>query len=406
MFKITDLEMTVIHISCDYPDSHVFAKTRAISNLVEATNADFHHHVYSLNRLPLSPLNGLKNWISGGWPIIEFDGVLASSDWGYHAPSHGLFMKSSLYALSDRLSEDIVKKGLKPELIQGHKLSIEGLIAQKIAQNFNIPFAISIQGNSDRSILQIRRDLWPIYRTIFHDAAAVFPFAPWALDYCEQVLGKRAGKTIMLPCIGSSENIIAPKINHDAKIMSAFHLRHWKLKNFDRLAQAAQKAAADEIGDEAGDGKRLSLDIYGGGEDALVAMLEKRIEAMRDVNLCGPIKPSIIQEKMNDSTAFAMVSNKESYGMVFAESLLAGCPIIYPKDAAVDGYFNGYSFAQAVPADDVGAIADAMQKAVRDQERMKDDLYAWQISDAPRNFQRNTIVKNYRDGLHSALLVN
>ncbi len=398
--------MTIIHISCDYPDSHISAKTRAIANLVEATNADFDHHVYSLNRLPLLPLNGLKNWISGGWPIIEFDGALASSDWGYHAPSRGLFMKSSLYALADRLSEDIVKKGIKPALIQGHKLSIEGLIAQKIAQNFNIPFAISIQGNSDRSILNIRRDLWPIYRTIFHDAAVIFPFAPWALDYCEKVLGKRAGKTIMLPCISGSEDIIAPKINHDAQIMSAFHLRHWKLKNFDRLAQAAQKAATFEIGGGAEDVKQLSLDIYGGGDDALVAMLEKRIEAMDNIYLHGPLEPSAIQERMNNSAAFAMVSNKESYGMVFAESLLAGCPIIYPKDAAVDGYFDGHSFAQAVPADDVDAIAHAMQKSIRDQKQMKDDLRAWQISDAPLNFQRNTIVNKYRDGLHSALSVN
>lgn len=394
--------MTIIHISCDYPDSYISAKTHAISNLVEATSADFDHHVYSLNRIPLSPLGGLKHWIGGGWPITEFKDALASKDWGYHAPSRGLFMKSSLYALADKLSEDIIQKGLKPLLIQGHKLSIEGLIAQKIAQNFNISFAISIQGNSDRTILQVRRDLWPIYRSIFHDAAVVFPFAPWALAYCEQVLGKRVGKTIMLPCINGSETIIAPKICHDAKIMSAFHLRHWKLKNFDRLVQAAQKVADDGVGNI----KKLSLDIYGGGDDALVAMLEKRIISMYNVYLRGPLQPAVIQNVMNDSVAFAMVSNKESYGMVFAESLLAGCPIIYPKDAAVDGYFNKHSFAQAVPADDVGAIADAMQKAVKDQKQMKDDLYVWQRSGASENFQRDAIVRKYRNGLNSAVSIN
>lgn len=390
--------MTIIHISCDYPDSYISSKTCAISNLVEATNTDFDHHVYSLNRVPLSPLTGLKYWINGDWPITEFTGLLSSSDWGYHAPSHGLFMKSSLYTLADRLSDDILKKGLEPALIQGHKLSIEGLIAQKIAQNLNIPFAISIQGNSDRTILNIRRDLWPIYRTIFHDAVTIFPFAPWALDYCEYILGKRLGKTIMLPCIGGAETIITPKINSDAKIMSAFHLRHWKIKNFDRLAQATQIAASHIKG--------LSLNIYGGGEDALVAMLAKRIESMNSVSLCGPLEPSAIQNRMNASAAFAMVSNKESYGMVFAESILAGCPIIYPKDAAVDGYFNEHSFAQAVPADDVGAIADAIQKAIIDQKQIKNDLYAWQISGAPKNFQRNVIAKRYKEGLHHALSIN
>lgn len=390
--------MTIIHISCDYPDSHISAKTRAIYNLVDATNHDFDHHVYSLNRIPISPIKGLKHWVSGNWSIDSIGDHSASSDWRYHAPSRGLFMKSSLYALADKLSEDIVQKGIKPKLIQGHKLSIEGLIAHQIAQNFKIPFALSIQGNSDRSILQVRRDLWPLYHRIFHDAAVVFPFAPWALDYCEHVLGKRVGQTIMLPCIGGSETMFAPKINDNAQIMSAFHLRHWQLKNFDRLVQAAQKAAEQIAG--------LSLDIYGGGDEALVAMLGARIESMAVVHLRGPLDPSEIQKKMNASAAFAMVSNKESYGMVFAESLLAGCPIIHPKDAAVDGYFDGHSFAQAAPADDIDAIADAMRKSIVDQKQMKHDLYIWQNSGEAEKFQRENIAKQYRDGLHNALTVN
>lgn len=388
--------MTIIHISTDYPDSFDGAKTRAISNLIGATAQDFDHYVYSLNRTALSPVLGLKHWIGRDWTRgvdnIDNNGL---SVWSYAAPSRGLFLKSSLSALADILSEDIAKKGLKPSLVQGHKLSMEGIIAQHVARNFDVPFAVSIQGNTDRMILNIRRDLWPLYRSIFHDAAVIFPFSPWAFDYCESVLGPRAKKTIMLPCMTAADTIIAPKIS-DPIIMSAFHLRHWKLKNFDRLARAGHNTAL-HIND-------FALDIYGGGDAQLSVFLQKRINGYSpNVSLRGALEPSMMQHKMNDHAAFAMVSNRESYGMVFAESVLAGCPIIYPKNAAVDGYFDGCSFAQAVPSGDEHAIGAAMQKAVTDQKEMKDDLRIWQLSGAAQNFQRDTIMKNYRDGIGHAI---
>ena len=89
--------------------------------------------------------------------------------------------------------------------------------------------------------------------------------------------------------------------------------------------------------------------------------------------------------------------------MVFAESLLAGCPIIYPKNAAVDGYFDNKNFAQAVPSQNVDAIADAMKKSICDQKIMKEELMEWQRSGDAEQFQHHIITKNYSDGLRHAL---
>lgn len=242
----------------------------------------------------------------------------------------------------------------------------------------------------------MRRDLWPLYREIFHEAAVVFPFSPWALDYVQSVLGHREGRTIMLPCITPQDEIILPKMcnNH---IMSAFHLRHWKIKNLDILSAASAKSA-QRVSD-------FSLNIYGGGDSDLVQVLQDRIKKYSPpVSLCGALNGGQIQNVMNNHAGFAMVSKKESYGMVFAESLLAGCPIIYPKNAAVDGYFDGKSFAQAVVSHDQDAIADAMQKTLYDQKQMKEDLMKWQNSGAAQQFQRGAITRAYHDGLQYAVL--
>ena len=261
--------MTIIHISTDYPDKYQPAKTSAISNLVDVTKDDFNHQVYSLNRKPISPLTGSKRWVVRDWNrgIESFAREASISSWTYEAPSNGLFLNASLDAVADILAEDIIKQGHQPTLIHGHKLSMEGFIAQRIAQRFGIPFALSIQGNTDRNILNIRRDLWPKYRKIFHKASVVFPFTPWAFDYCENILGKRSGKTIMLPCITQHDEIIPPKMCED-RIMSAFHLRHWKIKGLDRLSKASGKV--EEQNDN------FALDIYGGGSDELMNALNDR----------------------------------------------------------------------------------------------------------------------------------
>lgn len=390
---------TVIHISTDYPDRLQPAKTWAIANLVDATANQFDHQVYSLSRENTSPISGIGQWLTKQWGkgVRHHDRSDHVSTWTYAAPSRGVFLQSSLEAVAEILAEDIVRRHIKPRLIHGHKLSMEGLVARKLAQYFDVPFALSIQGNTDRAILNIRRDLWPVYREIFHAAAIVFPFAPWALRYCEQVLGQRQGPVQMLPCMTAQDRIIPPQDAPD-KMMTAFHLRHWKIKNFDRLAKAATLVAQRS--------SDFAFDIYGGGDAELVSILQHRLDASQanHVTLKGPVEGSDMQAVMNRHAGFCMVSKRESYGMVFAEALLAGCPIIYPTDAAVDGYYDGKSFAIAVAPHDDQAIAEAMRQILRDQRAIKTDLAAWQQSGAARLFQREAIRENYAAGLETALM--
>ncbi|WP_438727171.1 glycosyltransferase [Parasphingorhabdus sp. DH2-15] len=390
--------MTIVHISTDYPDAYQAQKTRAIANLISATRDEFDHIIYSLNRSSISALSGFTHWALNSWQkglthIGQDDNILSFT---YSAPSYGLFLRSSLHNIADAIAENIVKKGIKPDLIQGHKLTMEGLIAERLANYFNVPYVLSVQGNTDRSILKVRRDLWPLYRRVFHNAKCVFPFAPWALAYCEKILGPRSAPSYMLPCITAQDDIISPQIA-PAQIMSAFHLRHWRIKNFKQMVAAAKKAGHDNSG--------FNLDIYGGGSDDLRASLQANIASIKadNVYLKGALAGAQMQNTMNGYAGFAMVSKRETYGMVFAEALLAGCPIIYPENAAVDGYFNGKSFALPVSPSDSDAIARAMIEILHHQKSMKSDLAQWQESGAASQFQRASITRQYSDGLKMAL---
>jgi hypothetical protein len=56
-----------------------------------------------------------------------------------------------------------------------------------------------------------------------------------------------------------------------------------------------------------------------------------------------------------------------------------------------------------LPAGDTGAIAQGMLKQLRDQDRIKADLYMWQQSDAAQQFMKDVIAQQFRSGLQVAL---
>ncbi|MFV0643256.1 MAG: glycosyltransferase [Sphingomonadaceae bacterium] len=387
--------MYILHISADYPDSIVPEKTQAIASLVRATSDMFDHQVISLNRENITPWQGLRCHAGQSWPAKCVARHEARDDWVYSAPSHGVFLHSSLECLAEILAENLLRRGHMPKLVIGHKLSMEGIIAHRLGQLLGIPFGISVQGHTDQRILSVRRDLQPLYRRIFHQAAVVFPFSPWALQFCENRLGRRSGPVCLLPCISDAETIIPPR-QTGPRIMTAFHLRNWKVKNLPAMLLAirqAEKSVPD-----------LQFAIYGGGEAQDQSRVNSMVARSRaPAKWAGSVPHASIQQVMNGHSAFMMVSRRESFGLVFIEALRAGCPVIYPRGAAIDGYFDGEHIALGVDRNDPAAMAEAIVRTITDQQHMKQALLRWQEAGGARAFSRDHISRSFANGLIGAL---
>ncbi len=140
---------TILHLSADYPDPLMAQKTRAVANLI-ALVPEHAHHVYSLNRI---------GW-RAGIRALDFadeagEGHRAVA---YGAPPKGLFLKRYLDRLADWLADDLVRRGLRPDLVHAHKLSSEGLVGAVLARRLGVPLAISVQGNTDLKVIGARRE--------------------------------------------------------------------------------------------------------------------------------------------------------------------------------------------------------------------------------------------------------
>lgn len=348
--------MRILHISADYPDAIISAKTRAVANLLAL--ADGHEHrVMSLNRV---------RW-RAGIQALDFVDQAGSGHRAiaYGAPDKGLFLRRILEQVADWIRQDCAATGFIPDLVHAHKLSVEGLAGARLASFWDVPLALTIQGDSDLKIITARRDLRSVYAGIWRNAAIVFPFAPWKVQPLEARLGARHGPVRILPCPGSTDTLLAPCPAPAPIIRSAFNLSVWRRKNAASLIRALARAA-EEISD-------IRLEIIGGGDAAAfsaLASLANRTAPGR-VRFLGARPNSEVPALLNSAAGFALVSRRETFGMVFAEALLAGAPCLIPRGRAIDGYFEDGSVVLTADPNDEAEIARGLVRLVREEAAFK-----------------------------------
>lgn len=384
--------MRILHLSADYPDPLVPAKTRAVANLL-ALVPGHDHHVYTLNRVDWRP-----GWMGGaGIAALAFADAAGADHraLAYPAPPKGLMLARFLAPVADAVLADLAARGLRPDLVHAHKISVEGLVAGRIARALGIPFVLSLQGDSDLKIVGVKRSLRARYAALWHEAAAVFPFAPWTATRMAGLLGPRTGPVHPLPCPSLADAELAPRLRGPAApvIASAFHLGVAGRKNAAGLIRAVG-IAAREI-------PELGLEILGGGDAAAFARLTRlaATAAPGRVRFLGAVPHAEVQRRLNDATAFALVSQRESFGMVFAEALRAGTPCLIPAGWGIDGYLpEGGVLLRAAP-DDTGAIAHALVRLVREEAAFKNRLATLQAAGGLRLFSGAAVGETYRAAL-------
>lgn len=380
----------ILDVSADYPDQFQPGKTRAIAGLVSGTADHFDHLVISLNRE-----GGMKGLLKPGCLLEHHiaDQVLAVR---YAAPPAIVGTERAMSRLSDWIVEQLRRLDFRPDLIHGHKLSVEGFLARQLANQLGVPYALTLQGNTDQKLLSQRPDRTGAMRKIWREASQIMAFAPWTASWCVNRLGARTEPVAIIPCILSHDAVIAPSRSRHL-VRTAFNLDFWRNKNITTLLYAIAQLVPQfpEIRLEiAGDGSKAAFDT--------IAEQISRMQLQDRVELVGPIPPEDIQNWFNGAAVFALATRRESFGMVFAEALLAGTPVIYPTDAAIHGFFHDRPFARDVKPDDAGSIANGLALMLAQQDSIKDELAKAQQSGELDLFRREAVLEAYARFLHRA----
>ena len=381
----------ILHLSADYPDCLDQAKTRAIQGLIEGTGDQFEHRVISLNRS-----GGAAGLLSPGRirQMVSEDAVLACR---YTAPPASFAVAAAMRSLAWQIGQRLQTEGWRPALIQGHKLSVEGIMARQLSRQLTVPYVLTLQGNTDQKLLRHRPHRRPLMRRVWHGARAIMAFAPWTALWCTNQLGTRADPVAIIPCI-LSKGAVIPPCPAPPLIRTAFNLDFWQNKNVAALLAAMALLLAS--------GQPARLEIAGAGSAAARQAVQRLIAQARlerHVRLVGPLSAEDIPQWFNGAALFALPSRRESFGMVFAEALLAGTPVIHPRGAAIDGLFPETSFARAASAGNPRELAVTMAEMLAYNRAIKADLAAAQAGGALRALEPDAVRQAYRAFLHGAL---
>ena len=375
----------IVHVSADYPDAMAPNKTKAVLNLVTHT-PEYRHVVYSLNRV--NAWSGLT-----AVPFGEDRMAIA-----YGALPKGLFWESRLRDVAKWIARDLKAKQITPNLIEAHKFTVEGLIGQALSQEFSCPFICDIQGNTDAKILARKLDLRSRYKQIAQDVSLVFSYSPWAIPTFHKLVGLPEEKCHRLPVIPGIDSFAPSEMVEDDRLVTVFHLDHWRLKNLERVIHAIEKLSKTR--------PAIRLDVYGGGRPESLMAIQRviaRSPVRKRIRLMGAVENGALPELLRGYAGFVMPSLSETYGLVYAEALFAGLPILFSKDRGIDGYFDANRIGYACNPHSTDDIAQGILHLLTRQASLKQSIADLQDSGDINCIRKESIVKTYRDGLQRVL---
>lgn len=373
--------MKLIHLSFDIPDEFNSDKTVAIKKLIEASeslgNENFY---YSLNRV-----NNKKHKTS----IYKDDKHVTISKFGY---PYGINLIKTL----TMFYKEIVKNNEnlnRYDIIHAHKLTYEGYIAYLISHKYNIPYVVSIRF-TDFKIMKFRRDLIHIYKRVLLKSKKVFCVAPWMINELYRVFGadfinQIKEKIDILPNIIDSKSYECKVVNNNTFI-TVFKItnKNLKRKNIFRTLDAIKK-----INDK---GRKIQLHIVGGGDG--IEKLKKYIRRnnlTETVKLLGEIEHTQLMEQLREYKAFILCSYPETFGLVYIEALIKGLPIIYTKNAGIDGYFDEYLIGDKVNYRSVQSILDAILRVNDNINEYRNNVKIVQQDNILRMFSKEEVALRY-----------
>jgi glycosyltransferase involved in cell wall biosynthesis len=368
---------TVLHVSADFPDAFSSEKTLAVRNLI-ASSESFRHLVFSLNRRASPRHSGSRK---------ERD-VVAMQYWGL---PYGMGLRWFMERVAARIASQIQHSRAPVHLIHAHKLSFEGIAAFRLSRALELPYVVTLRGNTDVKVLRVKPLYRPLYRTIVRNASAVLYSAPWALREIDKLLGVRSERAVALP------NIVAmkpgePAAHRATRFVTVFHLRNHGIKNLRRIAQAlvALNASGDEVG----------LDVIGGGSRQDVAAVRSVLAATgsaRYVRLLGALPHEQVLEQLPQYIALVLPSFPESFGLVYVEALVAGIPVLHARNAGIDGYFQDADVVRVVDHRDSDGIHRALEDLRDNQAAYKARVREMLARGDLAVFSRNAVACIYEE---------
>lgn len=277
---------------------------------------------------------------------------------------HRLFFRSKVRRVVSDLAREVELSEVL--LTHAHFLYSDGAVALMLKRRFGVPYVVAIRNTDINAFIRYRPDLARVRDSVLEEASRVV-FLSHAYrrllgQHLDADLRRRVEvKTLVIPngvrqdWLDSRPALPRPAQPELGLLYVGDFSRN---KNVPALLEAAAILCRT---------RRLRLTLVGGGGDGA-----ERVERLL---ASGGYPFATHVGRVNDATAlrtiyrehdiFVMVSIHETFGVVYAEALSQGLPIVHSRGQGVDGYFEPSSVAEPADPGDPSDIAASIEQVAK-----------------------------------------
>jgi glycosyltransferase involved in cell wall biosynthesis len=373
--------LKLLHLSWEIPDHFCQRKTKAVANLIKATDVYFEASTLSFNRCNKNSFSSLP-FSTKGHTAIRYFGL-----------PYGLLHLSSLRNLYRQVHE----KFAEFDLLHGHKLTFEGVLCYLAYRKMGKRYVITLRGNTDFKFIKWLPHCRRIFRKVAENSERIFCLNPWSAEKLKVLYPNISNKIVVLPNICHVEKFIDSLAQFEEKkdekfiLVTTFNLDVYKLKRFELVLRILKRLAIP-----------ASILVIGAGSPAAEVAVRKLIEkySVQDkVQLLGFKNHDEIVEIYKKCDMFLLPSKSESFGMAYLEALSCGLPVLQSEGVGLDGYFINEPFYFTAESED--EFIAAIERSYKKIYEIKSELIKYIKKGSLDKFSVNNIVEKYVSEIYS-----
>lgn len=318
---------------------------------------------------------------------------LKLGDYTKISKNHGKYDRLFFHFKHLKILNDIVKKYKIGDysLTHAHSLFSNGYISYKLYKKYNIPYIVAVRSTDINVFFKKMVHLRKLGIDILRNAQKIiFISEPYKEYTIKEYIPSQYKKEIRL-----KSTVITNGIS-DFWIKNKLTKKEKPKNNEINVIQVGDIIARKNVGTtiEAckiliDKGYKVSLKIVGKIKNDKYNSLIKQSSFIQYIPFCS--KEELIKHYRN-SDIFVMPSKNETFGIVYAEAMSQGLPIIYTRDEGFDGQFEEGEVGYAVEYDSAEEIALKIIKIMEDYT----EISRRSIANIDQ-FDWNYIVKEYDD---------
>lgn len=289
-------------------------------------------------------------------------------------------------------------KNTKFTHILAHSLFSNGKLAMDLSINLNIPYSVVVTNTDVNKYFKKMFHLRKNGETILKNASSIiFTSAAYKDRVLKQYISSDIQKEISEKSLCIPFGIETFWINNNRKFENRLNKEEIKLlyvgkinknKNLIFLADCVQKLNKEKSE------MKFKLTIIGECENSKDVKIKNNLMNREYIEIIDFSNKQDLLNYYRSADIFVMISKTESFGLVYAEAMTQGLPLIYTKNEGFDRQFEDKLVGIPVNPTSYIEIKDAVNYVIENHKKMSDNSF-----EQSKTFLWENVAIRFKKGL-------